>query len=121
MKKHITVLFLTIAFLASSFHKTIIWSFYENNKEYVAEKLCVNKNVKDSCCLGKCFIEKQTSDENTKNTVLTILKDIKEMVYTSTISITKTEFCSTNIHFPQKPILYKFLLPQTIFQPPTLG
>ncbi|MDP4210506.1 MAG: hypothetical protein Q8928_16980 [Bacteroidota bacterium] len=28
-------------------------------KDYIAKNLCVNKNVKNSCCHGKCFLKKQ--------------------------------------------------------------
>jgi hypothetical protein len=34
----------------------IQYNLFEN---YIAENLCVNRYDKDSCCHGKCFLEKQ--------------------------------------------------------------
>ncbi len=117
MKRYISIL-LSLVFLTSCLHKTIVWSFYESNKEYVAEKLCINRNVKDSCCFGKCFIEKQTSDEKTKNAVLNILKEIKEMVYTEAEHTQYSAIESLEFQYPINSILYKYLITKDIYQPP---
>ena len=43
---------------------------YDLFENYIAENLCVNRYDKNSCCHGKCFLEKQINavnetDENT--------------------------------------------------------
>ena len=39
---------------------------YSIFKDYIAKNLCVNKDKKNNCCQGKCFVEKQIKviDEN---------------------------------------------------------
>lgn len=32
---------------------------YNLLEDYIAENLCVNRDNEDSCCHGKCFLEKQ--------------------------------------------------------------
>lgn len=76
-------IFISILFLIISLQKTLVFGFYELEKEYVIEKLCINKDVENSCCFGKCFIEKQTSEEKAEGIIINTLKDIKELVYTN--------------------------------------
>lgn len=56
---------LTIALLLSlSFHglmKVGIQAWYEVNKDYVADVLCVNKDKPEMNCRGKCYLKKQLS------------------------------------------------------------
>jgi len=43
---------------------------YDIFKNYIAKNLCVNKDKKDNCCQGKCFLDKQiklTNENNTTN------------------------------------------------------
>lgn len=82
MKQGFSILLASL-FLIISFQKTLVIGFYELEKEYVIEKLCVNKDVENSCCFGKCFIEKQTSEEKAEGIIINTLKDIKELVYTN--------------------------------------
>lgn len=74
-------IFFGLLFTLISIQKTLVFAFYEIEKDYVIEKLCVNKNVKDSCCLGKCFIEKQTSEKEAEGIIINVLKNIKEQFY----------------------------------------
>ncbi|MEI6677649.1 MAG: hypothetical protein WCL21_03515 [Mariniphaga sp.] len=32
---------------------------YAVNKDYIAKKLCINRDQPHSCCEGKCYLEKQ--------------------------------------------------------------
>ena len=43
---------------------------YNLFKDYIAKNLCVNRDKKDNCCQGKCFLKKQikaTDEDNTTN------------------------------------------------------
>ncbi len=73
--------FIAIIILVSTLHKSIVFAFYELEKEYVIEQLCVNKDVPDSCCRGKCFIEKQTSEQKAEGIIVNVLKNIKDEVF----------------------------------------
>ena len=39
---------------------------YNLFKDYIAKNLCVDREMKDNCCQGKCFLKKQikATDEN---------------------------------------------------------
>jgi len=56
------------------------YSFF---KDYIAKNLCVKKEIKNNCCQGKCFLEKQikevdeNSNENTNNNSNTNNKKIQ--------------------------------------------
>lgn len=77
MKKSIAIFTLLIT-LVFAFHKTLIFGFYESNKSYVAEKLCVNRDNADSDCEGKCFLMQEETQQQAQSIVVKILKDIKE-------------------------------------------
>lgn len=116
--KKIIAIFLSLLFLTSCLYKTIIWSYYENNKEYIAEKLCINRNIKNSCCFGKCFLEKQSSDEKTKNAVVNIIKEIKEMVIADFKSIKVYTPYSISYNYIAYIQVYDFSFSKNIFEPP---
>jgi len=79
--KQVLSITFALLFLLISVQKTLVFGFYELEKEYVIEKLCINRDVEDSCCLGKCFIEKQTSEKEAEGIIINTLKNIKELIY----------------------------------------
>ena len=50
---------LLLVMLTVTFSKWVIIAEFKYNQKYIAEKLCVNKNRRRSCCHGKCFLGKQ--------------------------------------------------------------
>jgi hypothetical protein len=57
---------------------------YNLLETYIAENLCVNRGDKDSCCHGKCFLEKQidllnetgsTASNTNENRVVFVIDD----------------------------------------------
>lgn len=40
------------------------WIEYAVFKDYIAEHLCINRDKPDSCCEGKCFLEKRLKEVN---------------------------------------------------------
>lgn len=52
-------LILLFALLFSIFAKLQVCISYFVNQEYYAEVLCENKDEEDSCCKGKCAMEKE--------------------------------------------------------------
>lgn len=79
MKRLITCILL-IPLIAAFLYKPLIIGFYECNKSFVIEHLCVNKDKPEMHCDGKCFLEQQTSDDEAKanEIVLSIIKSIKD-------------------------------------------
>lgn len=79
--KIIISIFIASTILFASLQKTLVFAFYELEKEYVIEQLCINKDVVGSCCKGKCFIEKQTSEKEAEGIIVNVLKNSKEEFY----------------------------------------
>src|ERR1035437_3006835 len=63
-------IFLLIVMLFSICRYQIPYIEYGLFKDYIAKNLCVKKDVKNNCCQGKCFLEKQKklADESTNAT-----------------------------------------------------
>ena len=77
---------------------------YNLFKDYIAKKLCVNREMKDNCCQGKCFLDKQiklTNENSTTNETNNSRKVLNSEV---------KEFLSSHIIIP-KPVEKK-LSPQ---------
>lgn len=54
----ISALFISLILLRPVSH--FAWEmWYVNNKAYVSNELCVNKDVPESTCHGKCYLKKQ--------------------------------------------------------------
>lgn len=90
MKKAVAILVL-LAVLVSVSGKTIVWSWYKANADYVAKTLCENKAKPKSTCNGKCYLAKQLkkAEGETKHApaLPQSLKEVKE-----TEGNTKTAF-----------------------------
>ena len=61
---------LLVMMVLNIFRYEIPYLQYDIFKDYIAKNLCVNKDKKDNCCQGKCFLNKQiklTNENNTAN------------------------------------------------------
>lgn len=65
-------LLVILIFLSLGFHslmKVGMIAWYEVNKDYVTEVLCINKDKPQLQCKGKCYLKKQLNKiDNTTNT-----------------------------------------------------
>ena len=59
---------LLVMMVLNIFRYEIPYIQYDIFKDYIAKNLCVNKDKKDNCCQGKCFLNKQIKLENENNT-----------------------------------------------------
>ncbi|MFN8155609.1 MAG: hypothetical protein U0Y08_15045 [Bacteroidia bacterium] len=50
---------LVFTIVMQSLSQLIVWAGYEINLKYISKELCVNKEVKNSCCHGKCYLKKE--------------------------------------------------------------
>jgi hypothetical protein len=60
VKKKLSIFFLVILSL-SAIYKVGFFTFYQLNKDYIAENYCVNKDRPITMCYGSCFLEKGLS------------------------------------------------------------
>ena len=58
---------LLVMMVLNIFRYEIPYIQYDIFKDYIAKNLCVNKDKKDNCCQGKCFLNKQIKLENENN------------------------------------------------------
>lgn len=58
MRRILSIL-LVLTILMQSLSQLIVWAGYEINLNYISKELCVNKEVKNSCCHGKCYLKKE--------------------------------------------------------------
>lgn len=79
MKKAIAILTILII-TASGLHKTLVFSYYEYDKAYIIENLCINKNDPEMGCEGKCYLLNKANEEKAQGIMIQILKSIKDEV-----------------------------------------
>lgn len=79
MKKVIAILTILII-TASGLHKTLVFSYYEYDKTYIIENLCINKDDADMGCEGKCYLMNKANEEKAQGILIQILKSIKDEV-----------------------------------------
>ena len=96
-------------------------------KDYIAKNLCVKKDVKNNCCQGKCFLEKQkkladdstnattSNSENSKKISSDQLIDCVLLDSEASIkSITKTHYTISNVRIITHFFSDVFVPPQSI-------
>lgn len=119
--KNTLSIFVGLLILLLSVQKTLVFSFYELEKDYVISQLCINKDVPGSCCKGKCFIEKQTSEKEAEGIIINVLKNIKEdLFFSKTTTSQSTIVFTQKIHTIEHPILLSSYHNKLI-KPPTFA
>ena len=58
MKQIVTILLATLILL-QPFSKICIYVSFKINQDRIAKTLCVQKEIKNNCCKGKCHLEKE--------------------------------------------------------------
>jgi hypothetical protein len=118
------VLAIALIFLLSAqcvFKLTII-TFFEVNRDYIAEVLCVNKETPITMCYGQCFLDRNLSladDETSKDTSSTSKLRIETTVFiehSTKIELTANAPKAGRISIPQS--LYNFSALHAFFHPP---
>jgi hypothetical protein len=66
MKYKLTAVLLIIAIIGSSFSRFFIYAGYQLNKNYIATKLCENRNRPWLHCNGKCYLMKKLKQAEEK-------------------------------------------------------
>jgi len=122
----LNALLLLLFYAAFLFKPTLPYLDYMLRKDFIIEKLCINKNVPEKQCNGKCHLEKQ------------IRNNTDQTDDTSTPPIPKNEKneCQEYLVFEQKESchmehllfagsgyqrIYSFQYVPTVFRPPMLG
>ena len=123
MLQRITAYSLIFSLITVNFSRFFIFAGFELNRNYIATKLCENRNKPWLHCDGKCYFakkikqaeDKQASDERQSQ------KSLFQEVYV--ISSTDVKFHSSLLQVISTPYTPTVPAdrPATIFQPPQLG
>ncbi|MFS2189465.1 hypothetical protein ACCC92_22505 [Mucilaginibacter sp. Mucisp84] len=123
MLQRITAYLLIFSLITVNFSRFFIFAGFELNRNYIATKLCENRNKPWLHCNGKCYFakkikqaeDKQASDERQSQ------KSLFQEVYV--ISSTDVKFHSSLLQVISTPYTPTVPAdrPATIFQPPQLG
>ncbi|MFD0793300.1 hypothetical protein ACFQZX_06695 [Mucilaginibacter litoreus] len=123
MLQRITAYLLIVAMVSANFSRFFIYAGFELNRNYIATKLCENRDKPQLHCNGKCyFMKKLKQAENNKSTEERQAQKnlIQEAFYNQASKVT---FYTVLLSVTKVPN-YRIALPQTtlpIFQPPRLS
>jgi hypothetical protein len=118
--------FVAIGFIfllsAQCIFKLGIITYFEANRDYIAEVLCINKEKPMTMCYGQCFLDrnlKLADDETSKEAPATSKVKIENSIFLGSnfdIHLIKASF---DTHFNSSPEdLYTFTSGRTLFHPP---
>jgi hypothetical protein len=123
MLKKLTVMLLIAAMISANFSRLFIYAGFELNRNYIATKLCVNRDKPWLHCNGKCYFLKKVrqAEEREKNDE----RQSQKNLFQEALVAQKTDirFYSRVLQTMQVPA-HRVALPDVnlpIFQPPKLG
>jgi len=120
--------FLAIAFIfllsAQCIFKLGIITYFEANRDYIAEVLCVNKKKPMTMCYGQCFLDRNLSltEETPKQTPVKSTLKMEAPIFIGSsfdVTILLKSFIIETHSSPQS--LYKFCSDFSFFHPPCNG
>ena len=105
---------------ATSFQKAIFLLDYRINKNFIAAKLCINRYRPNSCCKGKCYLNKQLQKEETGNprnsapgsAKNSILLYVESPGNTAAVAIADKKYAGSRLYRECQPFVH------SIFHPP---
>lgn len=121
----IVAVLLIFVMLMQTFSKTIIFTSFKINQDYIARNLCENRDKPEKECCGKCLLRKQMQkDEQKQDSRLpSSQKNFDELVWMSETHVSDhlTSFFSHEILFQN--FFDKTISPfrKGIFHPPTFS
>ncbi len=123
MVKRLTAFVLIFSLLSVSFSRFFIFAGFELNKNYIASKLCENRDKPWMHCNGKCYFAKKIkqAQENEKNEERQSQKNLFQDAFVGQASPLKFQNQLLNIiNTPYKPgVLSAFN--GTLFRPPQIA
>lgn len=123
MVRRLSAYLLIVALVAANFSRLFIYAGFELNRNYIATKLCENRNKPWLHCNGKCYFLKKIrqAQEKEKSNERQSQKNLFQEA--SFIQQPDMRFYSQVLQVMQVPV-HRITLPVVnlpIFQPPQLG
>lgn len=100
----------------------VVW--YEANKDYVSDVLCINKDAPEKKCNGKCYLKKQldkvenNANDDKETPVKKTENQLPEFVTSVFFVIHKQISLSTLTHTTTYTNLYNYQHSSSLFHPP---
>ena len=123
MKQKLTAVLLILAIVSSSFSRFFIYAGFKMNRNYIASKLCENRNRPWLHCNGKCYLMKKIkqAEEKQNSTERETQKNLIQEAYCE--NNTQVSFYT---HLIREILIpnNRIELPQghgAVFRPPQLG
>lgn len=68
LMKKIFLIVLLISMVLQGVNRGLVYVQFQLNRDYIAQNLCVKKEIKNNCCQGSCQLGKKLGDDSqTKN------------------------------------------------------
>jgi hypothetical protein len=122
VKKVVAIAFIFLLSAECVFKLTII-TYFEANRDYIAEVLCVNKEKPITMCNGQCFLDRNLSiadDEASKDASPTNNRlQVESAVFVT--HFTQIDFAPTSSETDRTSVpqsLYDFSVQHSFFHPP---
>lgn len=120
--KKLLAIFLSVAIFSQSLVNVGIMVYYHLNKNYIAQKLCENRNNPAIQCNGHCYLVKQLkkAEENEQKQTTIFIKEKEEILPNNEKQLSEKIFPTfTQIIFPlEKSSLYISDYRSNLIKPP---
>lgn len=127
MLKRVICCLLILSFFSSQLSRLSIYVNFKINQDFIADVLCINKDIPTSTCNGKCYLTKELKAQEEKENAQ-LPKERNERTETLFCSFSEFDYVTPTFEFLEKDIfLPKYLVfrknafIEDIFHPPQLG
>lgn len=85
VKSRVTAIMLLLIISIPMLSKATLWFYFLSNRSEIAQTKCINKDIPESCCKGKCYLgsqlKKVEESNQQKNQSVPAIKKLKEIPY----------------------------------------
>jgi hypothetical protein len=111
---------LILALLMQVFSKTIIYTSFLVNQEYIAKNLCENRAVPGKHCCGKCQLKKSMEREQKQDSFPASFRSADENVFDAYVAVSEFKHgVSTAIAYPGYSRFIPVVFGEAVFHPPS--
>jgi hypothetical protein len=119
--KRLTAIAFIFLLSAQCIFKLTIITYFQTNRDYIAEVFCVNKEKPMTMCKGQCFLDRNLAlaDDNAPKQSTTNKLSVETLLFITNSFQFDLKINSLNIENSSTPQpLYSFYSQRTFFHPP---
>ncbi|MBS2098681.1 hypothetical protein [Carboxylicivirga linearis] len=120
--KKVLVIFLSAISLTASLHYSFTLLIFKINQNYIAQNLCIQKEIEDNTCQGCCHLKKELTKQNNQETNLPEESQRKVLIdfFPNRIISFNPSHTAQKVLFGSYQIFYMLRITKDIFHPPKL-